>query len=368
MSHAPALVARAARVPRIAAWDSVFVALTAGHVLIVASTPPWYVIALALWWNANTISHNFIHRPFFSSGRANRAFSFVLSLVLGFPQTIWRDRHLRHHAGLGDAVRFSRRAAAETAGLALLFVAMAVTMPDFFLLAYLPGWAAGLGLCWLHGHYEHAGGTTSHYGRLYNVLFFNDGYHVEHHAHPTLHWTDLKRAPGGQSRVSTWPAVLRWMDAVSLDGLERLVLRRPGLQRFVLRCHERAMQKLAPALPPVARVTVIGGGLFPRSALIVDRVLPEAAITILDAESAHLDIARRYLPDRVRLTAGRFDDKTSVDADLVIVPLAYQGDRRRLYATPPAPAVLVHDWIWNVKPPGVVVSWLLLKRLNLVTR
>ena len=368
MSHAPALVARATRIPRIAAWDSVFVVLAIAHALIVASTPPWYVIAAALWWNANTISHNFIHRPFFSTARSNRLFSFVLSLVLGFPQTTWRDRHLRHHAGLGEAVRFSRRAAAETAGVATLFAAMAVTMPGFFFLAYLPGWFVGLGLCWLHGHYEHAQGTTSHYGRLYNVLFFNDGYHVEHHAHPTLHWTDLKGVLGDRPRASAWPAVLRWMDSVSLDGLERLVLRQPGLQRFVLRCHERALRTLAPSLPSVARVTVIGGGLYPRSALIVGRVLPQAAITILDAEPTHLDIARAYLPGHVQLTAGRFDDKTSVDADLVIVPLAYQGDRRRVYATPPAPAVLVHDWIWNVKPRGVVVSWLLLKRLNLVTR
>jgi hypothetical protein len=97
-------------------------------------------------------------------------------------------------------------------------------------------------------------------------------------------------------------------------------------------------------------------------------VLPQAEVTILDAEPAHLDVARAYLPGSVHFSAGRFDEHTPVTADLVVVPLAYQGDRRRLYATPPAPAVLVHDWIWAVKPRGVVVSWLLLKRLNLVTR
>jgi len=220
----------------------------------------------------------------------------------------------------------------------------------------------------LHGHYEHKQGTTSHYGRLYNLLLFNDGYHVEHHAHPTWHWTELPRAAEDQPHASAWPAVLRWLDGISLNGLERLVLRRPRLQRFVLRCHERALRKLAPALPPISRVTVVGGGLFPRSALIVGRVLPQAAVTILEAQPSHLDIARAYLPDTVHLTAGRFDGQTVVDADLVIVPLAYQGDRRRLYAAPPAPAVLVHDWIWAVGPRGVVVSWLLLKRLNLVTR
>ena len=112
MAHAPALVARVAPVPRIAAWDGVFIGLAVGHLLMIAATPPWYVLAVALWWNANTISHNFIHRPFFRTARANRAFSFLLSLALGFPQTVWRDRHLRHHAGLGDAIRFSRRAVA----------------------------------------------------------------------------------------------------------------------------------------------------------------------------------------------------------------------------------------------------------------
>jgi fatty acid desaturase len=368
MSQAATLVARATRVPRIAAWDGVFIALTIGHVLVVAATPPWYVIAAALWWNANTISHNFIHRPFFSAPRANRAFSFVLSLVLGIPQTIWRDRHLRHHAGLGDGVRFSRRAVAETTGVAVLFVAMALGMPEFFVGAYVPGWMAGLGLCWLHGHYEHARGTTSHYGRLYNLLFFNDGYHAEHHAYPTLHWTELARVRGNHPQVSAWPAVLRWLDAVSLTGLERLVLRWPRLQRFVLHRHERAVRTLIRGLPAIARVTVVGGGLFPRSALVVGRVLPHAAVTILDAESRHLEIARAYLPGTVQLVAGRFDAQTRVDADLVIVPLAFQGDRRRLYADPPAPAVLVHDWIWAVRSRGVVVSWLLLKRLNLVTR
>ena len=368
MSHAPALVASAARVPRLAAWDALFVGLAFAHVLVLAATPPWYVVAVALWWNANTISHNFIHRPFFNTPRGNRVFSLLLSVTLGFPQALWRDRHLRHHAGLGDAVRFSRRALAEATAVVALFIAMAVLTPAFFLAAYLPGWMAGLALCWLHGHYEHARGTTSHYGRLYNLLFFNDGYHIEHHAHPTLHWTELKQVAAVRSPASGWPAVLRWIDGLSLTGLERLVLRRPGLQRFVLRCHERALRRLVATLPPIRRVTIVGGGLFPRSALLVSRVLPNAEVTVLEADAGHLDIARPYLSDQVRLINCRFDERTEHDADLLIVPLAYQGDRRRLYSAPPAAAVLVHDWIWAARSRGVVVSWLLLKRLNLVTR
>ena len=42
------------------------------------------------------------------------------------------------------------------------------------------------------------------------------------------------------------------------------------------------------------------------------------------------------------------------------------GDRRRIYRHPPAPAVIIHDWIWKRWPSGRRVSWMLLKRLNLV--
>ena len=47
------------------------------------------------------------------------------------------------------------------------------------------------------------------------------------------------------------------------------------------------------------------------------------------------------------------------------VPLALVGDRSAVY-TAAGPPRLVHDWLWRRRGPGVVVSWLLLKRLNLV--
>jgi hypothetical protein len=52
--------------------------------------------------------------------------------------------------------------------------------------------------------------------------------------------------------------------------------------------------------------------------------------------------------------------------DLVVVPLAFRGDRRRFYESPPAPRVAIHDWIWR-RPTGPSrrISFLLLKRLNL---
>src|SRR5258708_16916175 len=118
---------------------------------------------------------------------------------------------------------------------------LALRAPNFLLHAYLPGYGIGLALCWLHGHYEHVRGTVSHYGALYNVLFFNDGYHVEHHAHPGAHWTRLPEFHRQETATSAWPAPLRWMEAFSLEALERLVLRVPFLQRFVLRAHARAI-------------------------------------------------------------------------------------------------------------------------------
>jgi hypothetical protein len=53
---------------------------------------------------------------------------------------------------------------------------------------------------------------------------------------------------------------------------------------------------------------------------------------------------------------------------MIVIPLSFIGDRDRVYREPPARVVLVHDWIWKPRGGGVRVSWLLLKRLNLVTR
>ena len=82
---------------RLARWDALFVALalTQGGLLLAFPSIP--LIAIGLWWNANTISHIFIHRPFFRTPALNAAFSVYLSLLLGFPQSLWRARHLAHH-------------------------------------------------------------------------------------------------------------------------------------------------------------------------------------------------------------------------------------------------------------------------------
>ncbi len=52
---------------RFGGWDGLFVLLAGIQGILLLEFPSAPVIAAGLWWNANTISHNFIHRPFFRS-------------------------------------------------------------------------------------------------------------------------------------------------------------------------------------------------------------------------------------------------------------------------------------------------------------
>src|SRR5687768_3237609 len=121
------------------------------------SYPAIPLIAIGLWWTANTTAHRFIHRPFFSAGVANTGFSFLLTATMGLPQSVWRERHLAHHAGRAWRFRLTPTIAAEIGLLAAVWGALAAFASTFFVSVYAPGWLLGLGLCALQGHYEHAG-------------------------------------------------------------------------------------------------------------------------------------------------------------------------------------------------------------------
>lgn len=351
---------------RHSAWDALLVGLTLGQAVLLFAFPIAPVFALALWWNSNTVAHYFLHRPFFTSALVNRAFSFYLSILLGVPQTLWRERHLAHHAGVAHRWRWSKPLVAEALGVLGLWTAVVLWSPSFFLTVYLPGYVAGLTLGALHGYYEHAHGTTSHYGWLYNFIFLNDGYHVEHHAHPGEHWTRLRRHAGERLGGSRWPAVLRWLDMFSLDGLERLVLRWRWLQRLVLERHERSIRRLMQSEVPPARILIVGGGLFPRSMLVLHKLYPEAEITILDGSEANLALARTLAPIGVNFLHAWYEPRHARGYDLLVVPLALRGNRPEFYDEPAAPRVLVHDWLWHRHQQSAIVSWFFLKRINLV--
>ncbi|MBK9753709.1 MAG: fatty acid desaturase [Nannocystis sp.] len=366
-------------------------------------------IGLVVWWVSNTAAHIHLHTPVFRARLPNRLFSLALSLLTGVPQTIWRARHLAHHRGEAPGpLRLGLQGSLELAAVAHLWLALAVLAPRFLLLVYLPGFLLGLGLCQLQGLGEHpfaARGGVSHDGRLYNLLWLNDGLHAEHHRWPGAHWTALPARRLADAPRSPWPPVLRGLHlalasalARGLGGLERLALRSPRLQARLVASHARALARLMPELAtclpghvpsdlshdpatcpsghvpsdlsrrPV-RIAVIGGGLFPRTALALARVWPAARVTIVDADAGHLARARAHLAaaghPEVELVHAIWDPRAPQTHDLVIVPLALVGDRAAVYSAA-GPPRLVHDWLWRRRGPGVVVSWPLLKRLNLV--
>src|SRR5439155_11485968 len=71
-------------------------------------TPWWALIAMgfvysvSISWNINGIAHNFIHNPYFVWSPLNRAFSWLLSVTMGFSQQFYELIHNRHHQGNSD--------------------------------------------------------------------------------------------------------------------------------------------------------------------------------------------------------------------------------------------------------------------------
>src|SRR5205823_623731 len=97
-------------------------------------------------------------------------------------------------------------------------------------------------------------------------------------------------------------------------------------------------------------------------------LLPGARFTVLDRDEGHLEVARTFVADGVEFTHATYAPGLVEGADLVVFPLAFTGDREGVYLQAPAAWVLVHDWLWRRRGRGEVVSWWLLKRLNLVCR
>jgi fatty acid desaturase len=216
---------------------------------------PWWALALAFaaaacsyLWNLQCISHNFIHNPFFTNVWLNRAFSVLESVALGVPHLLYHHYHMNHHRGDNDAkgpdgttrdwssiYRHSSTAEpepfwrycllsfwrvevgpvlrvvrthgrkhvlqliAETLVLAGFWMAMLVVDWRFFAFFYLPSYYLGWMLSYAEGYLEHYGAqpgnpyanSVSSYNRLYNWLWFNNGYHQEHHWDPKVHWTRM---------------------------------------------------------------------------------------------------------------------------------------------------------------------------------
>jgi hypothetical protein len=100
--------------------------------------------------------------------------------------------------------------------------------------------------------------------------------------------------------------------------------------------------------------------------LILQQLLPQAEFVVIDMSLENIETAHAWVNGRCRFVHGVFDAERMTGLDLVVIPLAFVGDRAALYRSPPAPAMLIHDWLWRRHGVGAVVSVFLLKRLNLV--
>jgi len=107
----------------------------------------------------------------------------------------------------------------------------------------LPFWYFGHCLSYLNGYYRHYGGNpdeplawgVSSYDKLYNWIWFFNGYHAEHHFRPKVHWTrmhrlhdqivELQRAAG--VRVIKPPHALGFLDP-DMPALKEQCQQKPG--------------------------------------------------------------------------------------------------------------------------------------------
>ena len=232
------------------------VALLIGTFALFHRLPTWLLgaalclIVFNYCWNVQSISHNFIHNAFFTSAWLNRAFSLLESVAIGVPQTIYYHYHLNHHWGDNDAKgpdgttkdwgstyrhgkgnhpepfwsyclrgffrfelgpcfrmiwRNGRKhvllLAAESLVLGLFWLSMLLLDWRYLVCFYLPSYYLGWVLTYAHTYVLHYGAqpgnsyaySVSSYHRLYNAIFFRNGYHQEHHWDPKAHWTTMAR-------------------------------------------------------------------------------------------------------------------------------------------------------------------------------
>jgi fatty acid desaturase len=116
----------------------------------------------------------------------------------------------------------------DRAAHCLALAGFAVISWQWTLFCYLPAFACALVLVNVQNYYRHYGAdpdsrltdSVSHYGRLYNRLTFNDGYHQEHHLSPATHWSQMpevnarhrERLAAQPRIVSPVPAMFGFLD------------------------------------------------------------------------------------------------------------------------------------------------------------
>src|SRR5688500_18073360 len=144
-----AVPARISEVPGLRHASDVWLVLaSAGFLAVVLILPNPFTIGIGIWWLLNTVSHNFIHQPFFRSRAANRLFAIYLSLLTLVPQRLWRDKHLAHHAGRPWRFHYSRESLLEFFLIVLFWSSAFISSPRTFISSVLPGFLLAMVLCW----------------------------------------------------------------------------------------------------------------------------------------------------------------------------------------------------------------------------
>jgi fatty acid desaturase len=203
------------------------------------------VFAFLYYFNMIVVTHNFIHTPFFRWRWLNTSFYILNSANVFFPISLYNENHALHHAynndrlssegttldptstylygengkqehfvkycalgvfrdwTMADVVQIRKRGKttrfiSELVAILFLVLGSAYVSWKWFLFAWIPTYLFGWFLSNMQNYYEHYrandpenrySNSVSYYGRIFNLLMFNEGYHQEHHIQPTAHWS-----------------------------------------------------------------------------------------------------------------------------------------------------------------------------------
>lgn len=188
--------------------------------------------------NYQCVAHNFIHNPFFKSSTLNKLFSLLNSFGIGMPSSAYRIHHLEHHrhnnrpdkddtstfkygkygqeeniilySSIGIirtdipelckiACKHSTLVLAEVLLMVIFVVGLSLLNWKLFLGYVMTSYLIGQFFALWENYCEHHHAdyndrkrdSVSCYNSVYNFLWFNNGYHQEHHYAPTLHWSQI---------------------------------------------------------------------------------------------------------------------------------------------------------------------------------
>lgn len=205
-------------------------------------------LVFTAWWNFNTTMHYHIHRKIFNNKTANLLLEYFCGIPMLISYEEYKTVHLIHHKWVNDPIVNGKindptstfrngKNGKEEGWLSYMFIGcvryfngmnrpdlnkpvifkdipklklefkikilvlilLALIniqfMPLYLILIYLT-WALNSALTYSEHHnaidwQDSTRDSCSCYGKLYNFLTFNSGYHQEHHYRPGAHWTQL---------------------------------------------------------------------------------------------------------------------------------------------------------------------------------